>query len=82
MADEDLFKNLAMVIPKDIARHSDGSPMVYAKYKDQFLDHCSQYGIALDIMTVKEREVLYKSWETENAEWLKQFDPKWEHKKS
>lgn len=77
MADEDLLKNYAIIIPNDIARHSDGSPVMFIKYKEQFLAYCEKEGVDLEPLPVKERERMYKEWETENAEYLKQFDRKW-----
>jgi len=72
---DEMFKNFAMFIPNGIERHPDGSPVMFAKYKDKFVAHCETEKINLEPIPVKERERLYKEWEDANIAELKKSDP-------
>jgi hypothetical protein len=62
MAEE--LKNFAMLIPTDIERRPDGSPVlfVHPEHKELFVNWAFAQKIDLEAMEVKEREELFKKW--------------------
>lgn len=59
------FSNFAMIMPSDVLRHPDGTPVLFIKHKTEFLDYCEKVGIDLDPLTVQQRESIYRQWEPE-----------------
>jgi hypothetical protein len=64
---KDDLKNFAMIIPNDIERHSDGSPVLFVDplHKEIFINWAFSHKINLEEMEVKEREELFKKWKAD-----------------
>lgn len=62
MSDE--LKNFMMIIPNDIERHPDGSPVLFVEplHKEMFINWAFAQKIDLESMDVKQREDLFREW--------------------
>lgn len=58
------FNNFAMLLPNDIHRHPDGSPVLFVSPEDKvkFVDWATHNFHDLESMDIKQRESLFLTW--------------------